>query len=192
MCLKFWLQAVRDPGFQRGHADYRKNTCEQLGGRSWQLPYKRRASNHSSLRCAHRHRGRIVRLRRGSVPPIFASPKSRTFTTPSSWVLLPGLRSRCVMPFLCAASRASAICLTMVQCIIDGNRPLCDALAQRFALHQFHTRWLGPTSWRVQTLGWLRDAIARASVSKRSLERRPGEATYHHGRVTPLPSRPHR
>ena len=40
-----------------------------------------------------------------------AKPKSSTFTTPSGVAMMfPGLRSRWVMPFSCAASRASAIC----------------------------------------------------------------------------------
>ena len=43
--------------------------------------------------------------------PTAASPKSSTFTTPAGvTMMLPGFRSRCVMDFSCAASRASAIC----------------------------------------------------------------------------------
>ena len=42
----------------------------------------------------------------------FASPKSSTFTLPSAPSLtLPGFRSRCMIPFSCADSSASAICL---------------------------------------------------------------------------------
>lgn len=40
------------------------------------------------------------------------SPKSSTFATPSGvTITLPGLRSRWMTPFSCAASNASAICL---------------------------------------------------------------------------------
>ena len=41
-----------------------------------------------------------------------ANPKSSTFATPSGVIItLAGLKSRCVTPLSCAASRASAICL---------------------------------------------------------------------------------
>ena len=44
--------------------------------------------------------------------PTAAKPKSRTFTTPSGVTMMfAGFRSRWTMPFACAVSNASAICL---------------------------------------------------------------------------------
>ena len=44
------------------------------------------------------------------VGPPFASPKSKTFTTPSAVIaMLAGFKSRWTIPRSCAASRASAI-----------------------------------------------------------------------------------
>ena len=57
-----------------------------------------------------------------SVP--LARPKSSTFTVPSGLILmLPGLRSRCTMPFSCAASSASAICRAMPNASSSGSGP---------------------------------------------------------------------
>ena len=54
---------------------------------------------------------RVVAFGSGVAAPIFASPKSSTFTTPCGVTLIfAGFRSRCVIPFSCAASNASAIC----------------------------------------------------------------------------------
>ena len=42
--------------------------------------------------------------------PIFARPKSSSLTPVFVTRIFAGFRSRCVMPFLCAASSASQIC----------------------------------------------------------------------------------
>jgi hypothetical protein len=60
----------------------------------------------------------------GGVPPIFARPKSSTFTTPSALVLmLAGFRSRCVISFSCAASSAAAICAAILSASSSGIAP---------------------------------------------------------------------
>ena len=50
---------------------------------------------------------------------------------------LPGFRSRCTMPFSCAASRASAIWRAMVSAS-DRHRAALDASAERFARDELH------------------------------------------------------
>ncbi len=55
-----------------------------------------------------------ISIEEGSSSSALASPKSSTLTVPSGVTLtLAGLRSRWMMPFSCAASSASAICLAM-------------------------------------------------------------------------------
>jgi hypothetical protein len=53
-----------------------------------------------------------------------ASPKSSTLTLPSAVsLMLAGLRSRCTMPFSCAASSASAICRAIASVSSTGMAP---------------------------------------------------------------------
>ena len=69
----------------------------------------------------------------------FASPKSSTFTVPSSRTLMfAGFRSRWMMPCSCAASSASAICARDRQRFVDWNRTARDALRQILAFDQLH------------------------------------------------------
>ena len=57
-----------------------------------------------------------------SPPTALASPKSRTFTTPSGVILmLAGLRSRWTMPLSCATSSASVICRAIANASASGN-----------------------------------------------------------------------
>ena len=66
----------------------------------------------------------------------FASPKSSTFTVPSSFTLtLAGFRSRWMMPCSWAASRASAICRAMG--FVERYRAFGDAVLKRRAFDQF-------------------------------------------------------
>jgi hypothetical protein len=60
----------------------------------------------------HGERGVIGRLGRFpcSADANFASPKSSSLMPALVTRIFAGFRSRCVMPFLCAASRASQIC----------------------------------------------------------------------------------
>ncbi len=59
--------------------------------------------------------GEFDRLASAASPAnAFASPKSKTFTLPSSVILiLAGFRSRWITPASCAASNASAICFAI-------------------------------------------------------------------------------
>ena len=67
----------------------------------------------------------------------FARPKSSTFTVPSDFTLmLAGFRSRWTMPWLCAHSSASAICLAMGSASSSASAPLRDAVRQRRSVHQ--------------------------------------------------------
>ena len=53
-----------------------------------------------------------------------ANPKSSTFTVPSGRrMMLPGFRSRWTMPFSCASSSASAICLAIRSASSSGTAP---------------------------------------------------------------------
>ena len=55
---------------------------------------------------------------------VLAKPKSRTFTVPSGVILtFPGFRSRWMIPFSWAASRASAICLATGRAYSIGRGP---------------------------------------------------------------------
>ena len=61
----------------------------------------------------------------GDAAVTFAKPKSKTFTVPSRLILmLPGFRSRCVMPLSCAASRPSRICPAIRSASSSGYGPL--------------------------------------------------------------------
>ena len=72
--------------------------------------------------------------RQAPSPKAFANPKSRTLTLPSGVTLmLAGFRSRWMMPFSCAASRASAICLKRGSASSTGIRPAGDPLRQRLS-----------------------------------------------------------
>ena len=72
---------------------------------------------------------------------ILASPKSSTFTVPSSRIFtLAGLRSRWMIPCSCAASSASAICVAMGECLIDRNRALCNSVGERRPFHELHDK----------------------------------------------------
>ena len=74
-----------------------------------------------------------------SVPSRCASPKSSSFTRPSSQTnTLAGLRSRCRTPRECACASPSAICSAIAQRLVDGQRPLLDPPGQRLAPEQFH------------------------------------------------------
>src|ERR1700688_4788241 len=88
------------------------------------------------------------------MPPIFASPKSSTLTVlpggPSGlMMMLPGFRSRCVIPFSCAASSAAAICFAILSDSSRGIAPslMCSAsfnvLGQRLPLDQLHHQIVG-------------------------------------------------
>ena len=68
-----------------------------------------------------------------------ASPKSSTFTVPSSRTLMfAGFRSRWMIPCSCAASSASAICRAIASASASGMWSLRDPLGQRRSLHQLH------------------------------------------------------
>jgi hypothetical protein len=67
----------------------------------------------------------------GAAAIALASPKSSTFTTPSSRTLmLAGLRSRCTMPRACASSSASAICRAMASASSTGTGPRASRRAR--------------------------------------------------------------
>ena len=69
----------------------------------------------------------------------FASPKSSTFTVPSSRTLIfAGFRSRWMIPCSCAASSASAICFAIGQRVRQRDRTLCHAIGERRPFDQFH------------------------------------------------------
>jgi hypothetical protein len=54
----------------------------------------------------------------------FANPKSRIFTTPSGVIrMLAGFRSRCTIPFSCAASRPSISCLRIGSAASKASGP---------------------------------------------------------------------
>ena len=68
-----------------------------------------------------------------------ASPKSNTFTVPSSRTLMfAGFRSRWMIPCSCAASSASAICFGGRKHLADRDRPGRDPIGERRAFDQFH------------------------------------------------------
>jgi hypothetical protein len=73
--------------------------------------------------------GELVRPAAAACTPLigsiaFASPKSSTFTVPSSRTLMfAGLRSRWMIPCSCAASSASAICLAIGSASSTGIAP---------------------------------------------------------------------
>ena len=92
-------------------------------------------------------RMRAQRRRAASRPPPrcsrtsrpLASPKSSTFTVPSSRTLMfAGFRSRWMIPCSCAASRASAICEAIASASLMGIAPLRDPIGERRALDQLH------------------------------------------------------
>ena len=72
------------------------------------------------------------------VPIAFASPKSSTFTCPSGVILIfAGLRSRCTIPFSCAASSASAI-WRAYPIASSAESARGETLGERLPLDQFH------------------------------------------------------
>ena len=74
-----------------------------------------------------------------SPAPTFASPKSSTFTMSSGVIFtFAGLRSRCTIPFSCAASSASAIWWATFSDVRHRHRTALQTLGQRLALDQFH------------------------------------------------------
>jgi hypothetical protein len=61
----------------------------------------------------------------GADAAVFASPKSRIFTTPAGVIwMFAGLRSRWMMSFSCAAFNAPAVCLAMSTASLIGIGPL--------------------------------------------------------------------
>ena len=76
-----------------------------------------------------RDRRRLRQMTRGRRSPgsgasAFASPKSSTFTVPSSRTLMfAGFRSRWMIPCSCAASSASAICFAIGERLVERNGP---------------------------------------------------------------------
>jgi hypothetical protein len=64
----------------------------------------------------------------GSSLKAFANPKSSSLTTPSGVTFtLAGFRSRCMTPRSCAYSKASAICIAILQASSNGIGPLGDS-----------------------------------------------------------------
>ena len=76
----------------------------------------------------------------------FARPKSNTFTVPSARTLmLAGLRSRWMIPWSCAASSASAICLAMGSVSSTGIWP-CATRSASVSLNKLHDEGSDPIS----------------------------------------------
>ncbi len=71
--------------------------------------------------------------------PVFARPKSATFTRPRrSSRMFSGLMSRWTMPWSCANCSASQICGTMASASRGGHAAACEQLPQVHAVHKFH------------------------------------------------------
>ena len=67
----------------------------------------------------------------------FAMPKSSTFTVPSGAIFtFAGFRSRCTMPFSCAASSAAAIWCATPSASLEGHRLAREPLGERLALDE--------------------------------------------------------
>src|SRR3981081_2204091 len=76
----------------------------------------------------------------GSAPTSLARPKSRTLTRPSVvTITLAGFRSRCMMPFSCAAASASASAPAISTNAFDWQAIRGDQPIQRLPLDQFHS-----------------------------------------------------
>ena len=119
-----------------------------------------------------------------SVSRSLASPKSSTFTRPSSLtMMLPGLTSRWTMPLSCAAASASAMGMARSNNRSSSNPRLGIRVARVWpSTSSMVRKWTagtvaGRSVWSrsacstekmVTMLGWLRAATARASRLKRS------------------------
>ena len=122
--------------------------------------------------------GADVSVPGGPASCCFASPKSSSRTPVSVSMTLVGFKSRCTMPCRCAVSRASAISTAMGSASATAIGPRSRRWATVSPSRNSMTRKsIGgpdddgrsrPTSKRVQMLGWLMAATARASRSKRS------------------------
>ena len=69
---------------------------------------------------------------------VLASPKSRIFGPRAVRKMFAGLMSRCTMPLLCAASRASATAQRDVNEGRDLQRAASEPLLERLAFEQLH------------------------------------------------------
>jgi len=116
--------------------------------------------------------GSAVESEKAGVPaPDRANPKSRSFAPVFVSITLPGLRSRCTIPCLCAADRASATCAPNLTTCSSGSGPFCRRSASDSPSSSSITRKCAspscPTSNSVQMWGWLSEEIVLASRSKR-------------------------
>ena len=69
----------------------------------------------------------------------FARPKSSTLTVPSGRsLMLAGFKSRWMTRCSCAARAPSAICARDLQCLVDRDGPLRDAIGERRPLDELH------------------------------------------------------
>ena len=114
---------------------------------------------------------------RAGVSSALASPKSSTFTVPSSRTLIfAGFRSRWTIPCSCAACSAPAICRAIGSASSSGRAPRairCDEILSFDQLHHqsdaasaLAGRSTVPYTWAI--CGWLRAASIRASRAKRA------------------------
>ena len=92
-------------------------------------------------------------------------------------LMLAGLRSRWTMPWLWAASRASATCRAMAMASSTGMRPRLIRSAERLALHQLHDQEVA--------VGIVLDLVDGGDV--RVIETRPGPVP--HGQKRAIRSR---
>ena len=93
---------------------------------------------HDQTRFGHRMKGRRIGPLEDSGMISLARPKSRIFTRPSLVMnRFSGFRSRCTMPFSCAAASPRATCNCVVDRLAGGKRPAPQALAQGLSFQQF-------------------------------------------------------
>ena len=65
---------------------------------------------------------------------------------PSPYLDFAGFKSRWMIPCSCAASSASAICFAIGSASSSGNRPLRDAVGERWPLDQLHDEGCMPSA----------------------------------------------
>ena len=99
---------------------------------------------------------------------LFASPKSSSLAPPFVSMMLPGFRSRWMMPARCAVSSADAISIAVLQRLVERQRSLREPVGQRPTVEILHDQ-----EGRALLLA---DVVQRADVRMRELRDRAGFA----------------
>jgi hypothetical protein len=101
----------------------------------------------------------------------FANPKSSSLAPPCVSITFPRFRSRCVIPWPCALSSASAIAIATFSASSSGIGPLAIRAARvspsRYSITRKSMSPWRPMSNNVQMWGWFSAAMVCASRSKR-------------------------